>query len=120
METDLQQKLIRLEQEIRDLKTAQYMPGYMNMHYNDFDVAIPTVSVSRYVPTTWTIYYANDEDTNAPISYILFDDQGSWELLEYDSATNTQKLQLCYRYNTTIEYLPAIVSSRIIDHITKD
>ena len=97
---DLQAQLIELKREILELKTSQDLPGYSKM----FKGTLVEPAGSYDGIYTWTITFDDADDTNAPIVII---DQGiSMNVLPYDSATNTQK----------IEYFANNVSSGFISY----
>lgn len=113
---NIQQEIISLENEIRDLKTAQIIAGYNSMSRKT--ASIPTGTYDGIY--TWTIHYEDAGDTNAPITRLYYGD--NWSLLPYDPITNTQKVEL---YAIPSEYwggdpIFTISSSRGISSITKD
>lgn len=113
---DIQDQLIEFEREIRDLKTAQAIPGYVSMNR-----ATGTIPARTYSGTfTWTIHYEDVGDTNAPITMLNATQTGD-TLLQYDPATNTQKFEM-HRTNETV-YVAAtftVISTRTIASITQD
>lgn len=113
---NIQQEIIALEQEIRDLKTAQVLAGYSTMKRKTKNFPAGTYSGTY----TWTIHYEDVGDTNAPITYLYYG--ASWSLRPYDSGTNTQKVEL---YADPSEYwggdpMFIVASSRDISSITQD
>lgn len=113
---NIQQEIIDLEREIRDLKTAQVLAGLCRMWRKQQPIQTGTYSGTY----TWTIHYKDVGDTNAPITYLCYDD--SWSLRKYNSATNTQKVEL---YADPSEYwggdaIFIVASSREISSITQD
>ena len=84
---DIQAQLIEIKRDIRDLKTAQFLPGLSTMQH-----AIAILPAGDYNGVyTWTIYYEDVGSTNAPLTYSNPGD--GFTLLPYDSDTNTQKLE---------------------------
>lgn len=113
---DIQAQIIDFEREIRDLKTAQAIPGYISMNR-----ASGTVPAQTYNGTyTWTIHYEDVGDTNPPITLQHAYQTGD-TLLPYDPATNTQKFEM-HRTNETLYVATTftIISSRPITSITQD
>lgn len=113
---NIQQEIIALEKEIRDLKTAQVIAGNSTMKRKTTHFPVGTYSGTY----TWTIQYEDANDTNAPITYLYY--SGNWSLRPYDSATNTQKIEY-YVYGS--EYwggdpMFIISSTRGIQSITQD
>ena len=113
---NIQQEIIDLEREIRDLKTAQVLAGLSRMWRESHNIPTGTYSGTY----TWTIHYEDVGDTNAPITYLYYTD--AWSLRKYDSATNTQKVEL---YADPSEYwggdaIFIVASSRKISSITQD
>lgn len=85
---NLQAELIAIKNEIRDLKTAQTMPGYFTMYS-----AIATIPGGTYAGAyTWTITYEDVGSTDAPITTAKYG--RSVCLLPFDSTHNTQKLEM--------------------------
>lgn len=111
---NIQQELINLKREIRDLKTAQLQPSMMNLYWKSF--TIPN-NITKGIHH-WTIHYEATNNTTTPITYrIDFVDT----LEFYDSATNTQKIVMDIPYDGTyggdeVTY----ISTRPITSITKD
>lgn len=113
---DFQARYNRLQQEVRDLKTAQTIPGLVQFYQGRGTIPVGTYS-GVY---TWTIQYKDVNDTNPPISYLDNPSAGD-TLLEYDQATNSQKFEM-HRINETI-YVATffdVISSRPIASITRD
>lgn len=116
---DFNQRMRELEREIRDLKTAQRLPGFINMHI--IYETVPEYTCTAWNPITWTIHFAGESDGSAPIISLLDDEWGAWSLLKYDPYTDTQKIQYVTRYRlVTASDIPLMVSSRAIDSITPD
>lgn len=113
---DFQERFNQIQCEIRDLKTAQAIPGFVA-----FNTATGQIPAQTYSGTyTWTIQYEDVSDTNAPITVLAAPGSGD-TLLEYDPDTNTQKFEM-HRTNETV-YVATIfrvISSRPIASITKD
>lgn len=88
---NLQQELIALKEEIRDLKTAQTIPSVLTTYTGEVIIPVGTYNGAY----TWTIRFADHDSTNAPIlfapSYI--------SVLPFRND-NTQKVEL-YLLNTT-------------------
>lgn len=113
---DIQEQIIEFEREIRDLKTAQAIPGYISMHRKSGTIPARTYSGTY----TWTIQYEDVGDTNAPVSLINAAGTGD-TLLAYDANTNTQKFEM-HRTNETVYVATSftIISTRPITSITQD
>lgn len=113
---DFQSRYNRLQQEVRDLKTAQTIPGLVQFYQKRGTIPAGTYS-GVY---TWTIHYADVKDTNPPIAYLSNPQTGD-TLLEYDAITNTQKFEM-HRINETIYFDTSfgVISSRPITNITRD
>lgn len=113
---DLQERYNRLQQEIRDLKTAQTIPGLVQFYQATGDIPAQTYSGTY----TWTIKYVDVNDTNPPITYLQSTATGD-TLLGYNPATNSQKFEM-HRTNETVYVATSfrVISSRPIASITKD
>lgn len=66
---DIQQELIALKNEIRDLKTAQAIPSKLKTYWKA--VVIPAGTYSGVY--TWTIQYADQDTENEPLVYVQND-----------------------------------------------
>lgn len=113
---DIQAQIIDFERELRDLKTAQTIPGYISMNRSS-----GTIPARTYNGTyTWTIHYEDVGDTNPPITMLNTYATGD-TLLPYDQSTNTQKYEM-HRTNETIYVATTftVISSRPISSITRD
>ena len=111
------QRMLELEREIRDLKTAQTLPGFINMHI--IQERVPEYVCASWTPYTWTIHFAGESDGSAPIISILDDEWGAWSLMQYDTNTDTQELQYVPKYQIFgSTYTPLMVSSRAVSSIT--
>lgn len=113
---NIQQEIISLEQEIRDLKIAQVYAGYTKM--KRIITHFPAGTYSGIY--TWTIHYEDVGNTDAPITY-LYGGEG-WSLRFYGSETNTQKVEL---YADPSQYFGGdpmfgVASTRGISSITQD
>lgn len=113
---DIQQKIITAEQELRDLKTAQAIPGYVSMNRSTGTIPARTYSGTY----TWTIHYEDVGDTNPPITMLNTYATGD-TLLPYDPSTNTQKFEM-HRTNETVYVATTftVISTRTIASITQD
>lgn len=111
---NLQQELIRLKQEIRDLKTAQLQPSIMKMYWKSFTIPNNITKGLHY----WTIHYGATNNTTPPITYRLeFIDVPEF----YDQVTNTQKIVIDVPYDGTYGGLEVTyISTREITSITMD
>ena len=89
---DLQAELIRLKQEIRDLKTSQDLPGYSRMY--EAEAVLPAGDYDGVY--AWTIYFEDSPFDDAPLVYS--NPGEGFSLLPYDSNANTQKIEW-YRPN---------------------
>lgn len=110
----MQQELITLKREIRDLKTAQPVPSIMNFYSKTLTIPNNLTQGFHY----WTIQFEASENGTDPISY---DSAFVFVFEFYDSATNTQKIVLDAPYNNA--YAGAILevySTRPIISITMD
>lgn len=110
----MQQELIALKREIRDLKTAQSQPSIMKFFGGSFTIPQDITKGFHY----WTIQYEASENITEPITY-----HGDFLYVPffYDSATNTHKIVLDIPYDGTfagMEFL--FFSTRPIASITKD
>ena len=63
---NIQQELIALKEEIRDLKTAQTIPSVLKTYHSI--IVLPAGSYSGVY--TWTIQFADHDSTNAPLVYV--------------------------------------------------
>lgn len=106
---NLQDELERLREEIRDLKTAQTLPGYCQMYRGS--LSIPAGNYQGvYV---WTITFAADGYGNAPI--VHFDQGVNMSLLQYDAINNTQQIELFANpYGTSVDETRYFYSTRPI------
>lgn len=87
MMNDLQEEIIKLKEDIRDLKTAQFLPGIFQMQH-----ALAILPTGDYNGVyTWTIYYEDVGSSNAPLTYS--NPGEGFSLLPYDAENNTQKLE---------------------------
>lgn len=64
---NLQQELIALKEEIRDLKTAQTTPSALKTYYGRLTFPAGSYAAGTY---TWTIQFADHDSTNAPLVYV--------------------------------------------------
>lgn len=64
---NLQQELIALKEEIRDLKTAQTTPSALKTYHGIIVFPAGSYAAGTY---TWTIRFADHDSTNAPLVYI--------------------------------------------------
>ena len=110
----MQQELIKLKREIRDLKTAQQRPSIIKFYSKSF--TIPN-NITKGIHH-WTIHYGATNNTTPPITYRLeFIDAPEF----YDENSNTQKIVMDIPYDGTyggdeVTY----ISTRPITSITKD
>lgn len=82
---NIQQELIKLKEEIRDLKTAQAIPSILKTYTEE--VIIPVGSYNGVY--TWTITFEDTNDTNAPLVYV----PATYSLLQYRSSDNTMDIE---------------------------
>lgn len=122
MEQDFASRLVELERELRDLKTARLLPSNMSTYTKSF-----TVSSNAQKGQTWTIQYKSGGVSDAPISQIMFEESASldiWSntftLLEYNSSNFTQKIQMTYRTPAFVAPTLTVSSTREIVSITQD
>lgn len=110
----MDQELIALKNEIRDLKTAQQRPSIMKLYQASFTFPQSITKGFHY----WTIHYEESENQTAPIA----NDNFFFFVLEnYDSDTNTQKIVADVPYDGTYAgNTYTIYSTRPIAAITKD
>lgn len=108
---DIQQELIRLSQEIRDLKTAQTTPGTSTLYS-----AQGTIPAGTYKGIyTWIIQYADVGDSNAPITTYM----GNISSLgPYHPSANNQALEWFANNVTTVQDTIYAFSTRPIISIT--
>lgn len=105
---NLQAELIAIKNEIRDLKTAQTMPGYSTMYS-----ASATLPAGTYAGTyTWTITYDDVGSTDAPITTASYGT--GFSLLPFNPTYNTQKLEMSIESLTTTQNTIPIYSTRPI------
>lgn len=110
----MQQELIRLKREIRDLKTAQLRPSLMKFY--EASVTIPQDITKGF--HYWTIQY--EESTN-PTEPITFESDFIFVPEFYDPSTNTQKIVYDCPYDGSFGGLSILIySTRPILAITKD
>lgn len=81
---NLQQTIIALKREIRDLKTAQITPSVLKTYYKT--VTIPSGTYDGVY--TWTVQFADQDTSNTPIFLTSFD----ISVLPFESD-NTLKLE---------------------------
>lgn len=81
---NIQQELIKLKEEIRDLKTAQAIPSTLKTYTEE--VIIPIGDYDGVY--TWTITFEDTNDTNAPLVYV----SSTYNLLQYRSD-NTMDIE---------------------------
>ena len=106
---NLQEELARLKEEIRDLKTAQMLPGYSRMYRGALQ--IPAGNYQGVY--TWTITFEQDGFENAPI--IHFDQGLNMTPQRFDYMSNTQKIELFANpYGTSIDETRYFYSTRPI------
>lgn len=107
-------EFIRLKQEIRDLKTAQTKAGSLAAYTGQGELPAGTYSGAY----TWTISYADVACTDAPITSLQHG--AKYSLLAYDSASNTQKVEMCTTSASMSADAFTAVSTRPILGITRD
>ena len=98
---DFQSRFNRIEQEIRDLKTAQNKPSTIKPYV----MATPTTTT----PTNYTITFADDGSGFNPIVLIIGAGNNGW-LGQFDATTNTQPLTT----TATGSYTITVISNRQI------
>lgn len=82
---NIQQELIKLKEEIRDLKTAQAIPSILRTYTET--VIIPIGDYNGVY--TWTITFEDTNDTNAPLVYV----PATYSLLQYRNSDNTMRIE---------------------------
>ena len=109
------QRLIRIKNDIRDLKTAQLIQS---------DSAATIVHGTTEVPGAgvyeWLITYEDDGETTPPLLDIPNSSFHNLAFLDYDPNTNTQKIQFVWQEN--YDYGPwtwVLTSSRKIASFTR-
>lgn len=108
----MDQELIALKNEIRDLKTAQTTPGNSTLYRGQ-----GTMPAGTYKGIyTWTISYADEGTTDAPIT--TFDHGSGWSLGPYHPSTNTQAIELFAEDLTTVQDTLYVFSTRPITGIS--
>lgn len=112
---NIQDEIIDIERELRDLKTAQPIPGVIQLY-----TASGIVPAQTYAGAyTWTIHYEDVGDTDAPITQLGGIDNST--LLAYDPATNTQKVEYAPTSATIYQQTSfQIRTSRPVTSITRD
>lgn len=115
MANSLQKELLYLNREILGLKTGQKKPGTSTMYRQS--VVIPAGDYNGIY--TFTIKYADVGDTSAPITTSNYG--SGWTLLNYNSASNTQKTEWIVE-NTTLGASQTVYaySTRPIESFTRD
>lgn len=108
----MDQELIALKNEIRDLKTAQITPG--NSTLQTAQGIMPAGSYKGIY--SWTITYADEGTTDAPIT--SFEHGSGWSLGPYHPSTNTQAIEIFADDITTARDILRVYSSRPIISIT--
>lgn len=108
----MDQELIALKNEIRDLKTAQITPG--NSTLQTAQGIMPAGSYNGIY--SWTITYADEGTTDAPIT--SFEHGSGWSLGPYHPSTNTQAIEIFADDITTARDILNVYSSRPIISIT--
>lgn len=110
----MQQELLRLKREIRDLKTAQVRPSLMKFY--EARVTIPQGITKGF--HHWTIQYEESTNQTEPIA---FESNFVFVLEFYDSNTNTQKIVYDCPYDGSFGGVGILIySTRPIVAITKD
>lgn len=109
----MQQELIDLKREIRDLKTAQTVPSIMKFSMATFTIPQNLADGFYY----WTIHYEDSENTTAPIT---FDSLFLCVLENYDPITDTQKIPFEIANGVYLGETFTILSTRPITSITMD
>lgn len=116
--SEFDQQLIRIKQEIRDLKTAQTTQS-------NSKASIATANIPQTVyagSNTWTIQFEASDDESEPLTDIPNIAYYRLAILEFDEATNTQKIQMFLRedWQRTMAEDFLIISSRPIASVTRD
>lgn len=110
----MQQELLRLKREIRDLKTAQVRPSLMKFY--EARVTIPQDITKGF--HYWTIQYEESTNQTEPIA---FESNFVFVLEFYDGNTNTQKIVYDCPYDGAFGGVSIFIySTRPIVAITKD
>lgn len=111
----MQEEIISLRNEIRDLKTAQVRPSIMKLYSADFTVPANITKGFH----KWTIHYKSSDNTTEPISY---DNVFLFVLSFFDSSSRTQKIIVDVPTSTEIYAGKTftIYSTQQISSITKD
>lgn len=89
---DIQEELIALKEEIRDLKTAQTIPSVLKTYTGEVIIPIGTYNGAY----TWTVQFEDTLDTNTPLFYA----PQYISVLPYRAGDNTLRIEL-YLLNTT-------------------
>lgn len=108
------QKIIELQREVRDLKTASKIPAIFKTYRARYE--IPARSYAQ--GETWTIKFQDVGDTNAPI--VMLDTTGQQCLLSYDIGSNTMKIEEVAAPTIYVATFSYVSSSRPIESITQD
>lgn len=108
------QRLIRIKNDIRDLKTAQLVQSNSAASVAHGHLAVPGAGIFE-----WLIEYEEDGETTPPLLDIPNISFFSIAILDYDPNTNTQKLQFVWQENYDTDYGNfLVVSSRQIRSFT--
>lgn len=86
-DSDIQQKLMELKREIRDLKTAKAIPS--TIHFYRKTLQIPAGSYSNLKVT---VHYASDDSGSEPI--LFYYSSGVMLARPYDPVSNTQLIEI--------------------------
>ena len=115
MANSLQKELLYLNREILALKTGQKKPGTSTMY--EKSVTIPAGDYNGIY--SFTITYENVNDTSSPITTSYYD--SGWCLLDYNSSTNTQKIEwIVSNMSLGVSQTIYAYSTRPIVSFTKD
>lgn len=105
--SNIQQKIIELEREVRDLKTGKAIPSTINFYRETLNIS------GTYTDLEVTVNYGTNVYGTIPLLFTWPDGQ---IMTPYDSTTNTQKLifQGQWTFNTPV----IVISNLSIDGLT--
>ena len=114
MANSLQKELLSLNREILALKTSQKKPGTSTLYRKS--TTIPAGDYSGVY--SFTIQYEDVGDRTAPITTSNYD--AGWCPLNYDPATNSQKIEWDVILILSVPYTVYAYSTRPIRSFTRD
>lgn len=86
-DSNIQQKLIALDQEIRDLKTARAIPSMVRFYRASYSFGAGTFTEARLLVT-----FAHDDNGTPPLLYYVMN--GYPLVRPFDPDTDTQEIEL--------------------------